>query len=122
MTTTELRRRVLEKLQVLASGEPVNASDGQLVRGAYERLHEILLDDDLVSFVASDDIPTDYAGPLVSLVAAELVDEFHCPDGLKAKILIEGKYGSSPMSFAERQLRKLSAPGFSGETAESEYF
>lgn len=122
MNTTELRRRVLEKLTVLAAGEPVNAADAQIVQKAYERLHDILLHDELVSWIATDDIPTEYESTMVSLTAAEVVDEFYCPPDLKAKLLIEGKYGASPTSFAERQLRKLGTAAFSGEPAESEYF
>lgn len=122
MTPTALRRKVLEKLQVLASGEPVNAADGQVVQTAYESLHAILITDDLVTWVVSENIPDEFEGPIITMVAAELVDEFHTPDALKIKILLEGKYNASPTSFAERQLRRLTSPGYNGEPAESEYF
>jgi hypothetical protein len=122
MNPTQLRRKVLEKLQVLASGEPVDSDDGQLVQAAYESLHAILIADDLVTWVVSEDIPDEFEWPMIAMVAAELVDEFHCPDGLKVKILLEGKYNAAPTSFAERQLRRLTSPGYDGEPAETEYF
>lgn len=122
MNTTTLKRKVLEKLQVIANGEPVNAADGVLVQDKYQDLHEILLQSDLVEWVVSEDIPDAYGNIVVALVAAECVDEFHCPDGLKVKILLEGKYNAAPASFAERQLRKLAARGPNDEPAESEYF
>lgn len=122
MTVTELRRKVLEKLEVVASGEPVHAADSQVVQGAYESLHEVLLQDNLVEWTVTEEIPDGYQGTIVSMVAAEVVDEFHCPPDLKSKVLIEGKYDSTPPSIAERRLRKLAAPGYSGDTAESEYF
>lgn len=122
MNITTLKRKVLEKLQVVAAGEPVNASDGAIVQDKYEDLHEILLQDDLVEWVVSEDIPEAYGTAVVALLAAECVDEFHAPDSLKVKILLEGKYNATPTSFAERQLRKLAAPGYNGEPAESEYF
>jgi hypothetical protein len=122
MNTTQLRRKVLEKLQVLAADEPVSAADGQIVQAAYESLHAILIIDDLVTWVVTEDIPDEFEGPMVAMTAAELVDEFHCPDGLKVKILLEGKYNASPTSFAERQLRRLTSPGYEGEPAETEYF
>lgn len=126
MTVTELRRKALEKLQVVAAGEPVHASDGVLVGEKYEALHDILLQDNLVDWVVTDEIPAAYGQIMVSMLAAECVDEFYCPPDLKAKLLVDGKYdlpvsGGGP-SIAERRLRKLAAPGFNGAPAQPDYF
>lgn len=122
MTPIELRRKVLEKLQVVAAGEPVDAGDGLAVQAAYESLHEVLLQDNLIGWVVTEEVPTEYEWCVISMLAAELVDTFYCPPELKTKIFMEGKYDMSPTSLAEKRLRRLSATGFSGEPAESEYF
>src|SRR5688500_18681579 len=107
MTPTGLRRKALEKLQVLAAGESAHASAGQVVQDKYEDLHEILTQDNLIDWVVTDEIPDAYKSVIVNMVAAECVDEFYCPDNLKLAILQEGKYGMVPPSMAERRLRKL---------------
>jgi hypothetical protein len=122
MTPTELRRKVLEKLQVIAAGESAHASDGQVVQDKYEALHAILLDSELIDWSISEEIPDEYKHLIVNMVAAECIDEFYCPDNLKAAIVAEGKFDTNPPSIAERRLRKLSAPGFSGEPAQPDYF
>jgi hypothetical protein len=126
MTITELRRKALEKLTVVASGEPVDASDGLLVQAKYEALHDILLQDNLVEWVVTEDIPTAYGQVMVAMLAAECVAEFYVPPDLKAGIVGEGKYDLPPSlggpSIAERRLRKLAAPGFNGEPAQPDYF
>jgi hypothetical protein len=126
MTITELRRKVLEKLQVVAAGEPVHASDGVLVQEKYEALHDILLQDNLIDWVVTEEIPTAYGQIIVAMVAAECVAEFYVPADLKTGMVAEGKYDLPPPlggpSIAERRLRKLAAPGFSGDPAQPEYF
>jgi hypothetical protein len=126
MTVTELRRKALEKLQILATDEPVHASDAQVVQGKYEALHDILLQDNLVDWVVTEEIPTAYGQIMVAMLAAECVDEFYCPPELKAAIIGAGKYDlpahlGGP-SIAERRLRKLAAPGFNGEPAQPDYY
>lgn len=126
MTLIELRRKALEKLQVVAAGEPVHASDGQLVQAKYEALHDILLQDNLIDWVVTDEIPTAYGQVMVVMLAAECAAEFYAPADLKAAVIGEGKYDLPAQlggpSIAERRLRKLAAPGFSGEPAQAEYF
>ncbi len=126
MTIIELRRKVLEKLQVLAADEPVHASDAQVVQGKYEALHDILIQDNLVEWVVTDEIPTAYGQVMVAMLAAECLAEFYAPPELKAAITAEGKY-DLPVSLggpsvAERRLRKLAAPGFNGQPAQPDYF
>jgi hypothetical protein len=126
MTPIELRRKALEKLQVVASGEPVHASDGQLVQSKYEALHDILLQDNLIDWVVTDDIPTAYGQIIVAMVAAECAAEFYAPPELKAAIIGEGKYDLPQTlggpSIAEKRLKKLAAAGYNGEPAQPDYF
>lgn len=122
MTIIELRRKALEKLQVVASDEPVHSSDAQVAQEKYEALHDILLQDNLVDWVVTDEIPTAYGQVMVAMLAAECVNEFYCPDGLKAALISEGKYDLPQPSIAERRLRKLAAPGFNGQPAQPDYF
>ncbi len=126
MTPIELRRRALEKLQVVAAGESVHASDGQVVQAKYESLHDVLLQDNLVEWVVTDNIPTAYQQVMVSMLAAECLAEFYAPDTLKAAITAEGKYdlpvALGGPSIAEKRLRKLAAAGYNGEPAQPDYF
>lgn len=126
MTVTELRRKALEKLQVIAAGESVHAADGVLVGEKYEALHDILLQDNLVDWVVTDEIPIAYGQIMVAMLAAECVSEFYCPPELKTSIIMEGKYdlpaNAGGPSVAERRLRRLAAPGFNGEPAQPDYF
>ena len=126
MTITELRRKALEKLQVIAAGEPVHASDGQLVQAKYEALHDILLQDNLIDWVVTEEIPTAYGQIMIAMLAAECVDEFYCQSELKAAIIGAGKYDLPAQlggpSVAERRLRKLAAPGFNGQPAQPDYY
>jgi hypothetical protein len=122
MTPTELRRKVLEKLQVVAAGEPVHAADGLVVKDKYERLHEVLLLDDLIEWGVAEDIPEEYERVMIDMIAAECVSEFYCPPQLAGAIVAEGKFDNTPPSLAERRLRKLSAPGFNGDPAQPDYF
>lgn len=122
MNQIELRRKVLEKLQVIATGEPVFQADADLVQEKYEALHEILLQDNLVEWVVTEDIPTEYESVITAMVTAECVDEFYCPEALKAGLVQQGKYDLPQPSIAERRLRKLAAPGYNGEPAQPDYF
>lgn len=126
MTITELRRKVLEKLQVVAAGEPVHADDGLVVQSKYEALHDILLQDNLIDWVVTEEIPTAYGQVMIAMLAAECVNEFYVPADLKAAIIGEGKYDLPAQlggpSIAERRLRKLAAPGFNGEPAQPDYY
>jgi hypothetical protein len=126
MNTTELKRKVLERLQVIAASEPVNTADGQIVLDKYEPLHSILLQDNLVEWAVSENIPEAYESVMVAMVAAECVHEFYCPPELKTAILSEGKYdlpvSVGGPSVAERRLRKLAAPAFNGEPVTADYY
>jgi hypothetical protein len=81
-----------------------------------------LLQENLVEWVVTEAIPDAYKHIIVNMVAAECVDEFYCPDNLKIAIIAEGKFDTNPPSIAEKRLRKLAAPGFSGEPAQPDYF
>lgn len=126
MTPIELRRKALEKLQVVAGGEPVHPDDGQLVQSKYEALHDILLQDNLIDWVVTDNIPTAYGQVVVNMLAAECVTEFYVPPELRAGITAEGKYdlpaSMGGPSVAERRLKKLAAAGYNGEPAQPDYF
>jgi hypothetical protein len=126
MTIIELRRKVLEKLQAVASDEPVHASDAQVVQRKYEALHDILLQDNLIDWVVTEDIPTAYEQVIVPMLSAECLAEFYAPAELKAAITAEGKYDLPVQlggpSIAERRLRKLAAPGYNGQPAQPDYF
>ena len=91
-----------------------------------EQKVEILLQDNLIEWVVTEDIPAEYSHVIVSMLAAECVAEFYVPPDLRTGIVAEGKYDLSPQlggpSVAERRLRKLAAPGFNGEPAQPDYF
>ncbi len=125
MTPIELRRTVLLKMQVIASGEQADISDALLVQQKYEALHQLLLEENLIEWPVAGDIPSAFQSSIISMVAAELVDDFYCPPELKASLIGEGKFDlPAPLgpSVAERRIRKLSARRYDGQPARVEYF
>ena len=119
MTPTTLYRKTLEKLQVAAAGEPVDADDVQLIRSKYESLYEVLAVKELVSWNISQDIPENCANPVVMMLAFLSASEF----GMNPlEFAAEGALDVVPPSIGERQLRAQFARDFNYEPARTEYF
>lgn len=122
MTLNELYRQTLERMQVVADGEPALPSDIQKVAQRYTVVFELLHSKGLAEWDAQDDIPPD-AGFAVSLVmAGYCAEDFFVPEPRKTGLKIEGLLDLPVPSLAERTLNKRNAAKYLPQPAKSEYF
>lgn len=107
----ELFQRTGAKLEILRADESLDAADGDLIADAYTSLHDQLLSEGLMTWSKTDDVP-EWAVPImVDMLAAMLVDDFGIEEPRRTVVKIEGVLGSSPVSPAERRLRRqLASP------------
>jgi hypothetical protein len=122
MTTQELFEKVLQKLQVTAAGEDSQPEDIALIRSRYTSLYNLLDSEQLVSWDITNDIPDNVEMPLTMMLAAHSGREFGIVGQAYANLIAEGGLALTPMSWAERQLRRLMAKPYIPKPATSEYF
>lgn len=78
MNQQKLAERVLSKLGVWDQST-VSAVDQQNVSDAYEGVYEVLKDEGLVTWSATEDIPTKHETAIIVLVAAQVKPDYHIP-------------------------------------------
>lgn len=122
MTKNELYRRVLERVQVAAEGEPAQPEDVQLVAERYRFVHELLVDRELSDWDPDSDIPDGAAPAVIMVVAAYSVEEFGIPEPRKTSLKVEGLLDLPQPSLAQRQLSKRKAKGYIPTRMRAEYF
>lgn len=122
MTLTQLRTKVLQRLQVLATGENPDPDDGQVVADRYPSIHAILMAKNLASWSITEDIPDYLEVPMVNIVAYACATEFGITGQLMGQLALEGALNADPISLGERQLRSMQADTYKSEPAQSEYF
>lgn len=117
MTLNELYRKTLEKLQVVAAGEPADPDDTQLIASKYTRVYNQLAGLNLVSWTDTGDVPDEAGEQLVMMLAYAAAREFGANGDPS-----EGAIGLPTPSLAERQLRHQLAGPYVSYPAASEYF
>jgi hypothetical protein len=116
-TKAEIRVRVLQKLGVTEATETPDAADAALVDGVIDAVHAELDADGLVSWPISavpDKVAESFATMIAYRMAVEGTD-FQVPPDTASKL-------AAAFPVAERRLRRMVSPGFSGEPTEAEYF
>lgn len=119
MTLTDLYRKVLEKLQVSAAEEPVDAGDVRVISGKYAALHPLLEHEGLCNWGPTEDVPEAVVIPLTAMLAWSAASEFGRNVG---EFAAEGALGLPLPSLAERQLRRYMAGTYVSTPAQTEYF
>ncbi len=122
MTRNELYRKTLERLQVVADGEPSQPSDVQSVTKCYAEVFEILELKNLADWSSEQDIPPDAATAMTMVMAAHCAEDFGLPEPRKTTIKTEGLLDLPNPSLAERMLLKRSAGAYISTPAQPEYF
>ncbi len=122
MTPAELKAATLAKLKVVPAGSTASAEDNTTIGDYYTRLHAMLVAKGLVEWALTEDIPERCAYPVMCMLAAMAADEFGVPDGRATELKIEGLLDMSPVSLAERQLRKALARPYVTHPVVSEYY
>lgn len=122
MTPADLKTNALRHLKVVAAHQDASAEDFATIGVYYTGLHAMLLVKGLVSWGLTESIPEACAQPVISMLAAMAADEFGVPEPRSAVLKAEGLLDLSPVSVAERQLRKALAAPYVVHPAVTEYF
>jgi hypothetical protein len=122
MTPIELRVAALQEASLLASGEPVEPEDDQLVAVKYQGLHDMLLTEGLVSWAVTEDIPEFAETALTMMLAAYIAPAF----GVSGQKLMDLRAGGAlnlpQPSLAERMLRRQLTKNYVSNPAKTEFF
>ena len=78
-TKADLAKIVLKKLKALDPEETPEAADSQDVQDAYDRFYQELLNDNLVMWAATANIPTWAENPVSDILAWRLRSDFESP-------------------------------------------
>lgn len=110
MTPAELRAAAAQELGLLvAGGAPLSPEDDAKLVTKYRGLHAQLLEHELVTWALAENIPAKCEQPMTWLLAATAVNISGHGAARRAEILLLGALDASPISLAERQLRKAIA-------------
>ena len=93
-TQAQIRTKALEKLKVFSPGVELPVSDSNIVDEAYDNLYATLLEEGAVWWGSGDDVPAEAVLPIVSILAAEVADNFlgNAQEGRYQRLQIEA-YG-----------------------------
>ena len=92
-TTAQIAEKVLQKLNVVESGETVDSADQTIVTDKYASIYEVLAANDLVSWGSGDDIPTEAVTAVVSIVAEDCITEFSVRGDTAMKVMRDAEKG-----------------------------
>jgi len=121
-TLAEVFQRTGAKLEILRADETLDAADGDLISDAYASLHDQLLSEGLMTWGVTDDVPGWAVPIMVDMLAAMTVDDFGVEEPRRTVVKIEGIIGSSPVSPAERRLRRQLASPYVQNSVQTDYF
>lgn len=122
MTPANLYAATARELHVLADGQALGAEAQAKIAAKYVSLHAMLLNDGLVTWAITEEVPPKAEQPVIFLLAALCVGVFGIGEPRKGFLMAQGAYGNKPPSLAERQLRRaLSSPVIS-QPVPAEYF
>ncbi|MCP4365423.1 MAG: hypothetical protein GY800_09025 [Planctomycetes bacterium] len=79
-TLDQISERVLRKLGRLPLGQVMDADQAQQVKDAYAELYAELLNDGIMEWVETDDIPDYAVSSIISMLLANLADDFGVPN------------------------------------------
>lgn len=122
MTPANLRIAAARKLRILADGGTLGAEADNKLTDKYTSLHAMLLAENLVTWAFTENIPPKAEQPVIAMLAALSVDEFGVSGQRRAELLLMGALHMTPVSLAERQLRKALAPRSVSQPVPTEYF
>lgn len=92
-TKAQIRNKALKKLRVLEEGEsPTNEVIAD-VEAVYDQLYAFLTTKHAVTWDSDEEVPNEAVRPVVTLLAAEMADDFGVDENRYARLQIEA-YGS----------------------------
>lgn len=109
-TRIQLVNEAASKLQVVGSGQSLEAEDGETIDAKVDDLLLQLATDEIVSVTNTDEIPAAWFDAIASLLANICADDF-------------GKaYDPGKVTFYEAKLRRLASARPTYETLQTTYF
>lgn len=122
-TRTEIIKKVLEKLNVIAEGDSPSADDTTTVGEYYDALLATLTERHVITWGASDEVPDDSVVPIVTIVAADCAD-FYAVEPQRVSRLMAAAYGPDVGGriCAMTMLSQLAAAEYVDSPTEAEYF
>lgn len=122
VSLSDVYQRAGFKLEIIRATENLSAEDGDLIAKTYAGLHDQLLTDGTMAWGPTDEVP-EWAVPIiVEMLAAMLVDDFGVEEPRRTTLRAEGIIGNSPVSPAERRLRRQLARTYVSNTVQVEQF
>lgn len=122
MTPAEIREAAARDLGLLADGAALNAEDTARLTEKYTALHGMLLEEGLVTWGLTEAVPTKCEVPVVAMLCTLAVGIARVGKEKRAELILLGALHNSPVSLAERQLRKALAGKHVEQAVPSEYF
>lgn len=107
MTPAALKNATLERLGVVPAGGPYPADDVAKVTEKYTGLHAMLLEMNLVTWAADENVPPKVEQPVLAMLSFLCAAEFNVPEPRYSRLRSEGSIGDVQPSLAERQLRRI---------------
>lgn len=125
-TKAQIRDKVLRKLKVLAFGQTATAEDADIVETAYDEVHALLSEKEVITWGSGDSIPDEAVRPIVKIVAFEVADDFLSSkdEGRYQRLRFEA-YGPNYPDMtggALAILQELAAVDYVPQPTEAEYF
>ena len=121
-TKQDIRNQVLRRLKVLPAGQTADSEDASIVETAYDNLHALLTEREVINWGASDDIPSEAVLPIVSLVADAVADEFLTKNDEQRRIRLRLEaYGQTGNAGAFSDLQRLIAVPYVSTPVEADY-
>ena len=121
-TKQDIRNQVLRRLKVLPAGQTADSEDASIVETAYDNLHALLTEREVINWGSSDDIPSEAVLPIVSLVADAVADEFLTKNDEQRRIRLRLEaYGQTGNAGAFSDLQRLIAVPYVSTPVEADY-
>lgn len=122
MSPANIRIATARDLRILADGDTLNPEDDAKLSDKYTALHAMLLDADLVTWGLTENVPAKCEQPVIAMLCALSVNFSGLPAERRAELILIGALHNSPISLAERQLRKALAPAPISQPQPTDYF
>lgn len=114
MTPEEIRDEAAKKLNIFGEGQTLRAEHSDDLDTAYLQVHSELQHDGIAYWNSTDDIPTRFEDPVISLVAAKRATRYNLRGEAYQQILLE-------KAEAWRTIWKLSTISKMGQTEIENY-
>ena len=121
-TAAQIRERALRKLGINAAGQTTQAEVREDLDQAYQEVHAMLSTKNIAPWDFDEDIPDEFAEPVVFLVADSRKDDYAIPNDRYQRITLGAIGDGSPNNpGAEAKIRIMQASN-AYKTPPAEYY